>query len=170
MIATRTLIRRLGPSLGALVLGGCPTNPPPAEPCSGPGDPVLTLSNRRAPIDLETGREVEVFPPPQGGVFAELDVAIADMALSELEYLRVAIEDANTGEPYATVRYFGDSIPLICSQQTNVLEVANLPVGFSLAYTLDDLDGLAVVVTGSVDTELEEFPVQYEATLVRTDY
>ncbi|MEM9455807.1 MAG: hypothetical protein AAGF11_16625 [Myxococcota bacterium] len=169
MITARMLIHQLGPSLGALALGGCPADPP-AEPCSGSGVPVLTLSNRRAPIDLATGREVEVFPPPQGGVFAELDVTIDDIGITELEYVRVEIEDANTGEPYATVRYFGDSIPLICSQQTDLLEVANLPVGFSLAYTLDDLDGRAVVVTGSVDTETEEFPVQYEATLVRTEY
>lgn len=157
-------------SLGVVVLGGCPEDPP-GEPCSGPGDPVLTLANRTASVDLATGREVEVFPPPQGGVFAELDVTIADMGMSELEYLRVSIEDVATGEQYATVRYFGESIPLRCVEEDEVLTADNLPVGFVQMYQLDDLDGKAVVVNGSVETkEEEEFPVQYEATLIRTNY
>lgn len=161
--------RILGLGLGGLVLGGCP-DPPPAEPCSGPGDPLLTLSNRRGAVDLAEGAEVEVFPPPQGGVFAELDVVISDMGPSELEYLRVTVDDATTGENYAFVRFFGDSIPLRCTEDEEVLELDNLPVGFVEMFQLEDLDGTKAVVTGTLDTAAGEFPVSYDVTLVRTDY
>lgn len=166
-----TIARILGRSLPLVVLTGCPDPPgPPPEPCSGPEDPALQLSNRRGPVDLAMSPEVEVFPPPQGGVFAELDVVIEDMGLSELEYLWVAVDSVPAGEQFAYVRYFGDSIPLRCTEEDEVLEVDNLPVGFVEMYELDDLDGRAARVTGTLETLSGEFSVEYDVTLVRTEY
>lgn len=169
---SRTIITSVALSLGALALVGCP-EPPPPLPCEGPDDPQLVLSNRREASDLGQQGLVEVFPPPQGGVFAELDVAIRSMALEELEYLRVVVESVPAGEEYANVRYFGDSIPLICAEQgegQEWLEVANMPVGFTEMYQLDEFDGRPAKVTGIVETAAGEFPVEYDVTLVRTEY
>src|SRR5690606_28945999 len=90
------LAAALGLGLWTLVLAGCPSAPPP-EPCEGEGDPVLTLANRGGGPVLADGVEVDVFPPPQGGVFTELDVVIENLAMSELDYLRVTVDAVATG-------------------------------------------------------------------------
>ncbi|MCA9706650.1 MAG: hypothetical protein KDK70_12425 [Myxococcales bacterium] len=180
MTPTHAIVRTLAHALvglvvglGGLALAGCEDPQPLPEPCAGPGDPQLVLSNRRAPVDLGVGGQVEVFPPPQGGVFAELDLVVHDMAIDELDDLRVEVESVPAGEQLAYVRYFGDSIPLRCAEQddgSEQIELTNLPVGFVESYTLDDLDGRTARVIGTLETVEGDFSVDYDVTLVRTDY
>lgn len=169
--ATVRAPHRLGGSLVAVLLAttACPEPEPEPEACAGAGDPVLSLANRDGGDALMAGDEVEVFPPPQGGVFTEFDVTIEDMAASELEALRVTIERDSSGEALATVRFFGEGLPLLCTEE-EVLVVDNLPVGFDASVTLDGLDGVPVVITATVETADGDFISRYDATLRRTDY
>lgn len=152
----------------ALVLAGCP-GPDDPEPCAGEGEPVLTLANRGGGTVLADGVQVDVFPPPQGGVFTELDAVIENLGASELEYLRVTIDATDTGEQLAHVRFFGEYIPLQCTED-EVLVVEYLPVGFMESYLLTDLDGVTARVTGTLETTGGEFSTGYDVVLRATDY
>lgn len=153
---------------GTLVLGACPPPPPPDGPCSAAGDPVLMLSNRDGGPELTEGDEVEVFPPPQGGVFTELDVNIDNMAVSELDILRVTIE-STAGEELANVGFFSSSLPLRC-MESGQLEVDNLPVGLASSVQLTEADGVAVQLRGTLETTMGEFESVYDVVLRATDY
>lgn len=150
-----------------LTLLGCPE--PPPEPCEGSGDPTLTLTNRGGGPQLVDGAEVEVFPPPQGGVFTELDVVIEDLALAQLEYLRIEIDAIDTGESLASVRYFGEHIPLRCTED-DVLELDYMPVGFVDGVVLEELDGVAARVTGVLETTRGDFSVEHDVVLRSVEY
>lgn len=162
------LAAALGLGLWTLVLAGCPS-PPPPEPCEGEGDPVLTLANRGGGPVLADGVEVDVFPPPQGGVFTELDVVIENLAMSELDYLRVTVDAVATGESLAFVRFFGEGVPLLCTEQDELV-VDYLPVGFMESVRLDDLDGVRATVTGALETTRGEFTTSHDVVLRVTDY
>jgi len=153
---------------GVLVMGACPSPPSSDGPCTAEGDPALMLGNRDGGPELAAGDEVEVFPPPQGGVFAELDVSIDNMAISELEYLRVTIESMS-GEELAYVRFFGSSLPLRCTE-SGQLEVDDLPVGFASSVQWVDTDGVAVQLRGALETTMGEFESSYDVVLRATDY
>jgi len=156
-------------AVGVLCLTGC-EDPPPPEACAGPDDPSVALANRdEGRNELVVGGEIEVFDAPQGGVFAELDVTVSDMGLSELEYLRVTVDDPNTGEQLAFARYFGNSVPLRCSED-GLLEMSRMPLGFVQMYRVEDLDGRAVTLTGALETETDEFPTEYEVVLRGVPY
>ena len=167
-MSPRVVPRLLG--LAIPLLGGCP-EPPPAGPCAGDGDPVLALANRGAAADLADGDELEVFPPPQGGVFTELDVTIDSMAASELQDFYVRVDAAATGESLATVRYYGETLGMIlrCTEE-DLLVVDNVPVGFADALSLTDLDGVAAVLTGTLETTRGDFETRYEVVLHATEY
>jgi hypothetical protein len=155
--------------LGASSLAGCP-EPQPAGPCGREqGDPVLTLTNRGDGPALADGVEVEVFPPPQGGVFTELDVTIDGLDARELEFLRIDIVAIATGEPLSTVSYFGDAIPLRCTED-GVLVVDYLPVAFMDGVQLAALDGVQATLTGTLDTTRGDFSVAFDVVLRATDY
>lgn len=163
--------------IGRVVLGlvvgcltGCP-DPPPEGPCAGDGDPLLSLANRGGGPELSDGDEVEVFPPPQGGVFTELDVTIDFMASSELEDMYVSVEAMDTGEPLATIRYFGATLGMVlrCTED-EVLVVDNLPVGFNDGLELTELDGVPAVLTGTLVTSRGDFESRYEVVLRATEY
>jgi hypothetical protein len=164
---------RLVPHAAALVLAaalaGCP-EPEPSGPC-GPedGDPVLTLANRGGGPRLADGVEVEIFLPPQGGVFTELDVTLEGLAQSELESLHIVVEDRDTGEPLADVRYLGSVIPLLCTED-DVLEVQYMPVGFTDPVVLAELDGVEATVTGTLETTRGDFSVGYDVVLRAVEY
>jgi hypothetical protein len=150
-------------------LAGCP-GPEPSGPCGREdGDPVLTLANRGGGTVLADGVEVEVFPPPQGGVFTELDVTIDGMAADELDQLHVAIEARDTGRSLADVRYVGGIIPLMCTED-DVLAVQYMPVGFTDPVVLAELDGVEATVTGTLETVQGEFAVMHDVVLRATDY
>jgi hypothetical protein len=155
--------------LGLLGLAGCP-GPEPTGPCgSDGGDPVLTLANRGGGAALADGVEVEVFPPPQGGVFTELDVTIDALDVRELEFLRIDIAATGSGEALSAVRYFGDAIPLRCTEE-EVLVVDYLPVAFVDGVILSELDGVEATVTGTLETTRGDFAVEHDVVLRRTDY
>ena len=161
--------RGTGLVLAALLLGGCPEEPePPPDACAGGGEPTIALANRSGGDELADGDEVEVFPPPQGGVFTELDVTVQSLFPERLEYLWVRVVTPG-GQELAVVRFFGDSIPLRCTQAGHY-EIDNLPVGFSDALTLQDLDGVSATLTGLLETTEGDFETQYEVVLRATDY
>ncbi|MCX4240600.1 hypothetical protein [Paraliomyxa miuraensis] len=151
----------------AWALLGCPG--PDPGPCGGEGDPVLTLTNRGGGAVLDDGIEVDVFPPPQGGVFTELDVTIENLELSELQYLRVEVVTTDTAESLAYVRFFGEYTPLVCNED-GVLAMEYVPVGFNEYYLLTDLDGVAATLTGTLETTRGDFSVGHDVVLRATDY
>jgi hypothetical protein len=153
----------------ATALTGCP-EPTPSGPC-GPtdGDPVLTLANRGGGPALADGVDVEIFLPPQGGVFTELDVTLEGLAQSELDTLHVVFEDRDTGESLADIRYLGSVIPLMCTED-DVLEVQYMPVGFTDPVVLAELDGVEATVTGTLETTRGEFSVAYDVVLRAVEY
>lgn len=156
--------------LVAVMLAGCPAEPEPSGPCgSEAGDPVLTLANRGGGPVLADGVDVEIFLPPQGGVFTELDVTLEGLAQSELEYLHVVFEDRDTGEPLADVRYLGNVIPLLCTED-DVLEVQYMPVGFTDPVVLAELDGIEATVTGTLETTRGDFSVTHDVVLRAVEY
>lgn len=157
-------------ALCGVVLGGCPQpEPPPDEPCATADDPVLMLANRGGESELSASEEVEVFPPPQGGVFTELDLKIENLGASQLDELRITVDDVATGDSLAVVRYFGEFLPLRCTEDEQQV-IDNLPVGFADALLLDDLDGVAAVLTGTMFTSRGEFETRYDVVLRVTDY
>lgn len=160
-------------ALGSVVAvaSGCPTPPPEEGPCAGDGDPLIMLANRSGGSELGDGDEVEVFPPPQGGVFTELDITIDDMASEELEDMFISVVATDTGEALATVRYFGASLQGVLRCTTDdVLVLDNVPVGFDDGLELSDLDGVAAVLTGTLQTTRGDFESRYEVVLRATDY
>lgn len=162
-------VRALALGLAALGLAGCPA-PPPPQPCgSVDGDPVLTLTNRGGGPELADGVVVDVFPPPQGGVFTELDVIIDDLDAGELEFLRIQIDAIDTRESLASVSYFGDAIPLRCDDDERLV-VDYLPVAFLDGVSLDGLDGVEATVSGTLETTRGDFSVEHDVVLHRTDY
>jgi len=153
-----------------VVLAGCPPPVPPTEACSSPDDPMLTLANRGQGREAFTaGGTMEVFDAPQGGVFAELDVTVTDMGISELDYLRVEVEDVDTRESLAVVRYFGNSVPLRCGED-EVMEMQNMPLGFVEMYRVEDLDGRVARLSGVLETVGGDFEETYEVVLRAVDY
>lgn len=166
-------IERVGLALAQVGLGmllsGCPGPEEPAGPCrSGAGDPALTLSNRGGGPALGDGIEVPVFPPPQGGVFTELDIAIEDLAADDLDYLRILV-DADSGDSLAFVQFLGQSIPLQCNDD-GMLALEYAPVAFMDGLELADLDGVSATLTGVLVTTRGEFEVAHSIVLRSTDY
>ena len=157
-------------ALASAALTGCP-NPASSGPCGDEaGDPVLTLANRGDGPVLSDGAEVEIFLPPQGGVFTELDVAIDGLAHERLEYLRIRFDDRATGESLADIRYLGDAIPLLCEEDDDALVIQYMPVGFTDPVVLADLDGVQAAVTGTLETNRGDFSVTHGVVLVAVDY
>lgn len=157
-------------ALASILLTGCPA-PAPSGPCgTDDGDPVLSLGNRGGGPLLVDGAEVEIFLPPQGGVFTELDVTIDGLAQSDLESLHIVFEDRDAGEPLADVRYVGEVLPLLCTEEDDALVVQRMPIGFTDPVVLADLDGVAATVTGTLETSRGDFGVGYEVVLRAVEY
>lgn len=157
-------------AFASVLLVGCPA-PAPSGPCgTEDGDPVLTLGNRGGGPLLADGADVEIFLPPQGGVFTELDVTIEGLAQSDLEVLHIVFDDRDTGEPLADVRYLGELLPLLCAEEDDALVVQKMPVGFTDPVVLADLDGVAATVTGTLETSRGDFGVGYDVVLRAVDY
>ena len=157
-------------ALAPVLLAGCPA-PAPSGPCgTEDGDPVLTLANRGDGPVLADGADVEIFLPVQGGVFTELDVTIDGLAQSDLEDLHITFEDRDTGRSLADVRYLGEVLPLLCTEDDDTLVMQYMPVGFTDPVVLADLDGVAATVTGTLETSRGDFAVTYAVTLRAVDY
>jgi hypothetical protein len=154
----------------AAVLPGCP-GPEPSGPCgSDEGDPVLTLANRGDGAVLDDGVEVEIFLPPLGGVFTELDVTIDGLGQADLDFLHVVFERRDTGESLADVRYIGEVIPLMCTEDDDVLVVQYMPVGFTDPVVLAELDGVEATVIGTLETTHGDFSITHDVVLRAVEY
>lgn len=144
-------------------MAGCPDDPPPGD-CAGEGDGELIVSRRDddAPV-LVDGDELDVFPPPQGGTFTELDVAIAGLRDDEIDTLRIDIARRDDGSPLAAQRYQGAALPYLC-QPDDTLIVQNMPVAFFESVVLNELEG--VEVSMSVVAEIGDDEVRFDVDLV----
>lgn len=156
-------------ALVPVLLAGCPAGP--SGPCdTEDGNPVLTLANRGGGPRLVDGADVEIFLPPQGGVFTELDVTIDGLAQRDLDYLHIVFEDRDTGERLADVRYLGEVLPLLCTEEGDALVVQYMPVGFTDPVVLAELDGVVATVTGTLETSRGDVSVAYDVTLRAVEY
>lgn len=123
------------------------------------------LMSRRdddAPL-LVDGDELDVFPPPQGGTFTELDMVVVGLRDEEIETLRIDIVRQDDGSPLAAQRYQGAALPYLC-QPDDTLLVQNMPVGFFESVVLNELDGVAVRM--SVVAAVGNDEVRFDADLV----
>lgn len=147
-----------------MLLTGCPGDGEDEQACAGSGELTATAQpNRLDESPLEDGSEVPVFPPPQGGVFTELDVRIGGVTQDDLEMIRVRIED-EAGEQLANVQYQGAGLPLMCDED-DTLVVLNLPVGFDLSVMLPDLEGVQANVLLGIDTAQTTLDQTWSVTL-----
>ena len=148
----------------ALLLTGCPGDGGDDGPCGADGDVSATAQpNRLDTSPIADGSEIPVFPPPQGGVFTELDVRIDGAPMEDLELIRVFIAD-DAGQQLANVQYQADGIPLMCDED-DTLVVFNLPVGFDLSVMLPELDGMPATMMLGVDTVAGTFEETWSITL-----
>jgi hypothetical protein len=151
-------------------LAGCPA-PAPSGPCgTEDGEPELTLGKRGGGPLLADGADVEIFVPPQLGVFTELDVTLDGLAQTDLESLNITFEDRDTGRSLADVRYLGSAIPFLCTEDDDTLVVQYMPVGFTDPVVLADLDGVAATVTGTLETSRGDSAIAYDVVLRAVEY
>jgi hypothetical protein len=146
-----------------LAATGCPDDPP-AGPCSGQGDPSVIVSRRDdAAPPLTDGDDLDVFLPPQGGTFTELDVVIVGLASDDIDSLRIAIRRRDDATVLADQSYRGNPLPYQCLPDDSLL-LQNVPVGFEEWVILEELEGveieLAVLVASGQDV------VRFDADLV----
>jgi hypothetical protein len=151
---------------------GCPGPDEDPDACPRPGDALaITLSPNQADSagTLVDGGRVPVFPPPQGGVFTELDVRLTGLADDDLEQLRVDVVAADDGRRLAAQLYFGRGLPLTCDPD-GALTITALPVGFDDAIVLAELDEVPVVLTATVETAHDTLTEDLAVTLFVSDY
>ncbi len=169
------MLRRssIAPMTAALTImvaaGGCPRTNPGPQACAGGDDPLLIASNRTDASEFNAGDAMDVFFAAQGGVFSELDVTLDEVSADAVTTLRVTVEATATGQPLANVRYFGEALPLQCNE-ADQLFISELPVGYDDGLNLADLDGVAVTVTGTIETARGMFPTTYDVQLRVTDF
>jgi hypothetical protein len=146
---------------------GCPAQGEGA--CEGDGDLAVELRpNHGDTSPIDAGSAVPIFPPPQGGVFTELDVALRGLVADDLAQLQIRIT-RDDGASLATVTYQGSGLPLLCEDDGS-LSVTGLPVGFSLTYDLEDLDGDAATFTVDVITASQTLTESWPITLTVVEY
>lgn len=139
-------------SAGVIVVlcAGCP-EPDSNADCDREGEGAFTLFTRDGSEQLQANGVLEVFPPPQGGVFTELDLRITGIREQNIQSLRIDII-ASGGDPIAGIRYPGEALPWTCESDGTLL-FDNVPIGFDLDVTLGQLDGtgvtLAIELVGS---------------------
>ncbi len=113
----------------AAVGSACAAAPSPGD-CITRATPTVALANRQGEAELFDGDQIEIFLPPQGGVFTELDVTVAGLAASDLTAFTVTIDAADGPESLAVAYYEASAILMWCSDE-QTLQIDNLPVGFS---------------------------------------
>lgn len=151
---------------GVCVVAGCQPSDPTV--CNGAGAAAVEVYQRGDADEIIDGSDVPVFPPPQGGVFTELDVRLLGVTTDELVSIRVDVVDGG-GDLLAAQLYAGDGLPLTCRPDASIL-IEDMPVGFNASVDLEELEGVDVTMTvrlahGGGDTEVER-----AVTLRVTDY
>ena len=152
-----------------LLLAACePDGDDDSGPCAGGALAASATPNRLHEMPLDDGVEVPVFPPPQGGVFTELDVAIFGTSAEQVEWVRVRVDDAS-GAMIANQEYRGEGLPLQCLPEGNLV-VYDLPVGFD-ASVLDpaQLDGEQATLRLGIDTRVGDLVEEWSVVLRATD-
>jgi hypothetical protein len=149
-----------------LVLFGC--RPDDSRCREGP-QPGIEIANRMDEQPISDGAAVEVFPPPQGGVFTELDVTVVDISPDDLDQMRVTI-DVEGAISRADQAYAGALLPWVCREPTGAF-LDNMPVAFDADAELERLDGLSahIVALASLGGGAEA-RVEYDVTLAVTQY
>lgn len=160
-------------ALACACLAGCPDEPDDDDDgggCPAPGAPLaITLAPDQGDAPpLVDGDDVPVFPPPQGGVFTELDVELTGVDADDVEQLRIEIDDG-TAQPLATQVYFGSGLPLRCVE-SGALTIDALPVGFDESVSLAQLDGVAVTLRATVTTADDSFDSNLAVVLRVTEF
>ncbi|MEM6994981.1 MAG: hypothetical protein AAF721_30995 [Myxococcota bacterium] len=152
-------------ALTLLCLTGCPSESP--ERCTGAGDiTIRARPNRLDTDDRRDGAELPVFLPPQDGTFTELDVEIGGIAAADVETVRVEVEDED-GELLAIQEYNGAGIPWMCQPDGSII-VLDLPVRFSDALVLAELDGVEATLLVGVDGPDGSTDVRWAVVLRQT--
>lgn len=153
------------------LLPGCPDDPPPGD-CPGGGERDLLISRRDddAPA-LSNGAQLDVFPPPQGGTFTELDVVIAGVAASQIDELRIDVVRSDDGSAIAAQRYTGEAIEFgsLC-QADDTLLLQNLPIGFFASVVLEELEGVGVQMSVVLTVGTEEVRQDFDLVLTVTPF
>ena len=158
--------RRIAAGL-VLALVGCPGGGEGV--CEGEGELAVVLApNHGDTSPLSDGSTLAIFPPPQGGVFTELDVELSGLRADDLGQLQIRIV-RDDGANLSTQTYQGSGLPLLCDDDGS-LSVTGLPVGFDLTYTLEELDGDAATLTVDVITAGETLTESWAITLVVVEY
>jgi hypothetical protein len=138
-------VRLLATGVVVACATGCPADDGDPGPCDGAGDPAIELRQRGEDALIVDGSELPVFPPPQGGVWTELDVRLLGISPDEVESLRVDVVDGG-GTILAAEFYLGEGLPLLCRMDGSI-EIDNMPVGFGDLELLEQLDGVGATMT-----------------------
>lgn len=163
----RPVLPKLTAALAAvLVLTACPSEPD--GPCAGGGTlDVSAQPNRLDTAPIDDGSQLPVFPPPQGGVFTELDVAVSGVASEQIERVAVRVDD-ESGAALALQEYNGAGLPWMC-QPDDTAVVFGLPVGFDLSVQLAALDGVDAELTLTVDGAGQSLEQRWSVVLRQTE-
>lgn len=151
--------------LMGVALFGCEPDEP--DPCSGgPGAELSATANQGGGAPLADGGELPIFPPPQGGVFSELDLSITGVAQDNIDTLHVVVTEQG-GEVLADNT--NTKFPLACQVDDSVM-IADLPISYKDEYQLVfDLDGRDVTLEITIDlADGDSLEASYELTLVAT--
>lgn len=160
------MLRRIAAGF-VLAASGCPEGGDGV--CAGDGELRIELSpNHGDTSALADGSALAIFPPPQGGVFTELDVTLQGLAADDLGQLQIRIV-RDDGASLSTQTYQGSGLPLLC-QDDGALTVTGLPVGFDLTYALEELDGDMATFTVDVITADATSTESWAITLTVVDY
>lgn len=126
------------------LVSGCPEDPEPG-PCDGAGEPAIELRLRSEDTLIVDGSELPIFPPPQGGVWTEIDVRLLGVAVDDVESLRVDVVDGG-GAILGAEFYLGAGLPLACREE-GFIEIDNMPVALGDLSRLEELDGVGATLT-----------------------
>ena len=117
---------------------------PAAGPCNGDGEPAIELTQRNGETPIVDGADLPIFPPPQGGVWTEIDVRLLGVVVDEIDSVGVDVLDADSAS-LGSELYLGENLPLLCRSDGSIL-IDNMPVGFGDLSQLERLDGVGATM------------------------
>jgi hypothetical protein len=137
-------------------------------PCNGVGDAAIELRERGGDTLLVDGSELPIFPPPQGGVWTEIDVRLLGIAAADVESIRVDVLDEG-GATLGAELYLGDGLPLAC-RMDGAIEIDNMPVQLGDLAALEELDGVTATMTTTLSHSEGEVVSTIADTLHAEDF
>jgi hypothetical protein len=121
----------------------------------------MEVFQRKDDIEVTEGSDLPVFPPPQGGVFTELDVYFIGVHPDAVDSIRIEVTDS-AGAALAVQQY--NLLPLRCLQD-DALFIDNMPVGFYESTVLDELEGVPATLRLLLLTR-DEGEVEYARNVI----